>query len=140
MARTGFCLEAVMRLQVTIEAAHRGESPGRRALGEAATLHLAEEAAEPQAIDPGPVPVAAVVAIAEGGERLEVATVGLHRVGRVLAFVGQVAEELLDFRAGRREGGRAGSDHSESFQISKSRWARSTSRVFFSDFSVFLDF
>ena len=90
--------DPVVLLQEAVQAPHRRERPRRRALGEAAPLELAEEAAHAEAVHRRPGPGAGVVAVAELGERLEVAAVGFHGVRGLAAFLVEVGQELGDSR------------------------------------------
>jgi hypothetical protein len=85
-----------MLLEKAVEAPDRGEGPGGAALGETSPLQLPQEAAEAEAVQRGPLPLA-VVPVAELGEGLEIACVCLHRMGRDIALLLKVHQIFGDF-------------------------------------------
>ena len=113
-----------MHLSEAEEAAHGRERPCRAALGEAAPLHLSQEPADGQPINGLPGPLATAVAPEKLDERVEVARIGLHRMGRLLALVGEMTEELRD----------VGVSYSALRHAVKSSTARATSAAFFASF------
>src|SRR5207245_2266887 len=88
----------------TVEAPQCRQGTGRGALGEAPLLQRAQPRPDRQPVHAGPAPAAAVVAAAKGGEVREIAGVGCHGVGRVVAFLGKELDERGDLGDRRRPG------------------------------------
>src|SRR6185437_13962955 len=127
----GVRLDALVAVQISIEAADRGECAGHRALREAAPGEVPEEGAHHDPVDAAPAPrLAAVVPVEELDELAEIAAVRGHRVRRDVALLAEMIQIRGDVvRAVAHDAAPAGAYESRHCVMSASARSASCSRL-----------